>query len=123
MSKITHPVRVGTRIQAVLRQGAALGSTSTAGQDMAVKRKKRDSPDKSEKRNRSRKPVIFKYYLKSTEEGALVLQKPLLQVKGNSYKEQQKSIEVKFHTKLQYKRMSRITSFCCGKCTTKTSKL
>lgn len=46
MSKITHPVRVGTRIQAVLRQGAALGSTSTAGQDMAVKRKKRDSPDK-----------------------------------------------------------------------------
>lgn len=50
MSKITHPVRVRTRIQAVAapggscgapRQEAGLGSTSTAGQDVAVKRKKR----------------------------------------------------------------------------------
>lgn len=132
MSKITHPVRVRTRIQAVPApegscgppcQGAALGNTSTAGQDVAVKRKKRDSLVKSGKRNRSRKPVlIFNYYLKSTEEGALVLQKLLLQVKGNSHKGQ-KSIQVKFHTKLQDKRMSRITSFCCGKCTRQTSKL
>lgn len=64
LSKITHPVKVRTRIQAVPapggtcgapRQGAISGIGSTAEQDGAVERKEREGLVKSQEGNRTQK--------------------------------------------------------------------
>lgn len=109
MSEITHPVRVRTKIQAVLAPGwgwGALGGPSPgewkhSRAGWAVERKESQGPGKSgENRKQKTSTWIFKHSLKSTEEGALILEK-LREI--NLTNRQQKSIKVKPHTKLQEK--------------------
>lgn len=84
---MTHPVRdLGSPSSWRLFRGFSREQLwKTAGQDWRVEQKEPEGPDKSGEENPywQASPCIFKCYPKTTEEGALVLEKPLLQVKGN----------------------------------------